>query len=54
VVEVLATPGETIFDPFCGAGYTAKAAIAKGCNFLGVELNQARANKTLAILKAAK
>lgn len=50
-VEVLADPGETVLDPFCGAGYTARAAIARGCLFLGVELNQARADKTLAILK---
>lgn len=32
-------PGDTILDPFCGAGTTGVAALAEGRRFIGVDIN---------------
>jgi hypothetical protein len=50
VVSSVATPGALAFDPCCGMGYTAKAAVAAGMRFYGNELNRARLDKTMDFL----
>lgn len=40
IVSKLAIPGESILDPFCGAGTTGIAAIRHGCFFTGLELDE--------------
>lgn len=39
-------PGQTILDPFCGGGTTAVVAIALGCNFIGIDVDQASIDTT--------
>lgn len=36
-----------VFDPCCGKGYTARAAVAAGMKFRGIELNPKRAAVTI-------
>jgi site-specific DNA-methyltransferase (adenine-specific) len=40
-MELHTLPGETVLDPFCGAGSTAKACEILGRNFIGIELDPA-------------
>lgn len=40
----------TVFDPCCGKGYTARAAVAAGMRFRGIEMNPKRAGETIAWL----
>jgi hypothetical protein len=40
-------PGEIVFDPCCGMGYSAQAALDNGMEFRGNELNPVRAQKTI-------
>lgn len=47
-----AGPNSVVLDPFCGMGWTARAAVAVGADFVGNELNSARLAKTIAFLKA--
>jgi hypothetical protein len=42
-----------VFDPCCGMGYTARAAVAAGMRFRGNELNAKRLQKTIQFLTAA-
>lgn len=51
VLGSVASPGATVLDPCCGAGYTAKAAVFHGMRFLGNELNPARLAKTIDYLE---
>lgn len=37
----------SVFDPCCGKGYTARAAVAAGMHFRGIELNPTRAAVTM-------
>jgi len=53
VVGHVKNPGGIVFDPCCGMGYTARAAIASGMDFIGNEFNAARLAKTVAILSRA-
>src|SRR5215813_12911284 len=53
VVASVATPGGIVFDPCCGMGYSARAAVAAGMQFRGNELNRKRLDKTIAFLTAA-
>jgi 16S rRNA G966 N2-methylase RsmD len=39
IVSGLALPGQSILDPFCGAGTTGIAALRHGCLFEGVEID---------------
>lgn len=39
IVSKLAIPGQSILDPFCGAGTTGVSALRHGCLFEGVELD---------------
>lgn len=50
VAEVAVADG-IVLDPCCGKGFTARAAVAAGMRFRGVELNPKRAEVTLAWLR---
>jgi site-specific DNA-methyltransferase (adenine-specific) len=39
MVSQVCLPGQSILDPFCGAGTTGVAALRHGCLFRGVELD---------------
>lgn len=39
LVERCAFPGQTILDPFMGSATTGVAALMRGCNFIGIEIN---------------
>lgn len=43
--------GRRILDPCCGLGYTARLAVLRRMTFFGNEVNLARLEKTLAILR---
>jgi hypothetical protein len=45
-IEMIASPGEIVFDPCCGLGYSAQAALDNGMVFRGNELNPVRLEKT--------
>jgi len=40
LVKQICLPGQTIFDPFCGAGTTGVAALMHGCLFSGIDLDE--------------
>lgn len=40
MVKQVCLPGQSIIDPFCGAGTTGVAALRHGCTFRGVELDE--------------
>lgn len=50
-VAEVAVPGGIVLDPCCGKGYSARAAVAAGLRFRGVELNPTRAEVTVAWLR---
>lgn len=39
LVEALADPGQTVLDPFMGAGTTGLAALRHDCSFIGVDID---------------
>lgn len=41
IVGDYSRPGETVCDPFMGAGTTGVAAVLEGRNFIGVEIDPA-------------
>lgn len=40
LVTLFSSPGEMIFDPFCGSGSTGVAAVTLGRKFTGIEIDQ--------------
>ena len=46
-IKPVARAGEIVFDPCCGMGYTARAALLNGMQFRGNELNPVRLEKTI-------
>jgi len=40
LVDQVCLPGQTIFDPFCGAGTTGIAALRRGCLFCGIDIDE--------------
>ena len=46
-VALVARPGGIVFDPCCGMGYSAQAALNNGMEFRGNELNPVRLQKTI-------
>lgn len=40
IISGIVLPGQSILDPFCGAGTTGVAAIKHGCTFEGVEIEE--------------
>jgi site-specific DNA-methyltransferase (adenine-specific)/modification methylase len=54
VIKGLTLEGQTVLDPFCGAGTTAIAALRLKCKFIGIDIDPqateaARANLTLSL-----
>ena len=45
-------PGEIVFDPCCGMGYSARAAVNAGMRFYGNEFNPKRLEKTIEFLRS--
>ncbi|WP_051224778.1 DNA-methyltransferase [Pseudoclavibacter soli] len=39
LVSLLARPGQTVLDPFCGSGTTLQAAVELGCEAIGFDLD---------------
>lgn len=50
-VGPLCTQGDTILDPCCGMGYTARVALENNMIFRGNELNAVRLQKTINLLE---
>ena len=44
LIKQVCLPGQTIFDPFCGAGTTGVAALKHGCLFHGIDLEEENVN----------
>ena len=44
IVTQICLPGQSIFDPFCGAGTTGIAAIKHGCLFDGIDIDEENVN----------
>ena len=44
IISKLCLAGESILDPFCGAGTTGIAAIEHGCFFTGLEIDEDNVN----------
>jgi hypothetical protein len=52
-VKLVGVRGGIVFDPCCGMGYSARAAVGAGMRFRGNELNAKRLQKTIQFLTAA-
>jgi len=50
-IALVAKSGEILFDPTCGAGYSAKAALAHKMEFRGNEFSRSRLEKTIKLLR---
>ena len=48
------SPDGNVFDPCCGMGFTARAAVAHGLTFYGNEVNALRLQKTIDYLSRTK
>ena len=44
LISQICLPGQSIFDPFCGAGTTGVAALKHGCLFDGIDLKENNIN----------
>ena len=53
IVQKLTIPGQSILDPFCGAGTTGIAALKCGCLFDGVETEKANVDISISQLNDA-
>jgi ParB-like chromosome segregation protein Spo0J len=53
LIERFTVPGQTVLDPFCGAGTTGVAAVALGRRFVGIDLDAGALEKARARLEAA-
>lgn len=53
LIERFTAPGQTVLDPFCGAGTTGVAAAALGRRFVGIDADAAALEKARARLEAA-
>lgn len=51
VIKHHAVAGGIVFDPCCGMGYSARAAVGSNMRFFGNELNPARLAKTVKVLQ---
>tara|TARA_Y100001937_G_scaffold44729_1_gene62898 strand:- start:240 stop:875 length:636 start_codon:yes stop_codon:yes gene_type:complete len=50
--EMFCPQNGIVLDPMCGMGFSAVAAVKRGCSFRGNELNKTRLAKTITKLKA--
>jgi 16S rRNA G966 N2-methylase RsmD len=48
IVRRFTIPGQTVFDPFCGAGTTGVAAVKNGCFFHGIDIEKQNVDISLA------
>ena len=46
LIQQICQPGQSIFDPFMGAGTTGLAALKHGCIFQGIDINEDNVNIT--------
>ncbi len=53
IVSVATKPGQTVLDPFHGTGTTARAALALGRKYIGIEIDPVVAKKSETWIKAA-
>lgn len=53
LIRLFSNPGEVVLDPFTGSGTTGVAALAGGCEFVGVEQSPEYAEGAMARLRAA-
>lgn len=53
IISKICLPGQSILDPFCGAGTTGVAALRHGCLFDGLELEEENVNISKARLNDA-
>lgn len=51
-IHEVSLPQEIVFDPCCGMGYSARAAVNAGMRFFGNEFNTARLEKTILFLNS--
>jgi site-specific DNA-methyltransferase (adenine-specific) len=54
IISKICLPGQSILDPFCGAGTTGIAAVSYGCFFDGLELEAENVNISKARIAEAK
>ena len=40
IISQVCLPGQSILDPFCGAGTTGVAALKHGCLFEGIDIDE--------------
>jgi site-specific DNA-methyltransferase (adenine-specific) len=52
LVRLVCRPGALVLDPFAGSGTTGIAALAEGCRFVGVELDETHAEIARARIQA--
>lgn len=53
VVLMASNPGDTVLDPFCGTGATARACIPHGRKFIGIEIDPVIQRKSMTWIKQA-
>ena len=51
LIKQLCLPGQSVFDPFCGAGTTGVAALLHGCTFEGIDTDERNVNISAARLE---
>jgi site-specific DNA-methyltransferase (adenine-specific) len=44
IIQGICLPGQSILDPFCGAGTTGVAALKHGCLFDGIDIDEESVN----------
>jgi hypothetical protein len=47
IISGICLPGQSIFDPFCGAGTTGIAALKHGCLFDGIDIDEENVNVSI-------
>ena len=50
LLKQIVLPGQSVFDPFCGAGTTGVAALKHGCTFGGIDVDESAVRQTRARL----
>jgi site-specific DNA-methyltransferase (adenine-specific) len=53
IIKQVCLPGQSIFDPFCGAGTTGIAALKHGCLFHGIDIEQSNVDLSVARIAEA-
>ena len=53
IISMICLPGQTILDPFCGAGSTGVSAVMHGCLFDGLDIEQENVNISISRISEA-